>query len=264
MAKSILNISTIKSTEFYSNLHSLQSLDVYQVSKAPGALWIIFLHGGAWRDPRVTSSVGTTLLNHLINTKPSIMVNTASINYRLSPHPEYPQLIDNVAKHPDHLNDVLEALRHLREKYLMREYILIGHSAGATLAFQALGEIQKIGGELPQPKAIYGLEGIYDLTAMVDEYPDYQGFVEGAFGPKDKWPEPLGLQNYKGLVVLAHSDQDELLSWRQTEEMKQRCENTLGVGGGVRVVKVAGTHDKVLEYERLGVMVDRYLRELLD
>jgi kynurenine formamidase len=223
-----------------------------------------FLHGGAWRDPAMTSSVSTKLLNHLLNTKPSMVVNAASINYRLSPHPEYPELTDNVAKHPDHLNDVLAALGHLRGKYLMKEYVLIGHSAGAMLSFQALGEIQKTERELPLPKAIYGVEGIYDLTAMVDEYPDYQDFVEGAFGHKDKWPEPLGLHGYKGLVVLAHSDQDELLSWRQTEEMKERCENTHGVGGGLRVVKVAGKHNEVLENVRLAMLVERYLRELHD
>jgi hypothetical protein len=46
--------------------------------------------------------------------------------------------------------------------------------------------------------------------------------------------------------------------------MKERCENTHGVGGGLRVVKVAGKHNEVLENVRLAVLVERYLRELHD
>jgi len=181
-------------------------------------------------------------------------INAASLNYRLST--SHPSSI----RHPDHIDDIQSALVHLREHYGMREYVLIGHSAGATLAFQALAC------EKPKqlPRAVYGLEGIYDLAALVDEYPYYRGLVEGAFGAEEgKWPGPLALGGYRGLTVLAHSDNDELLSWRQTEEMKGRCEETIGVGGGLRVVKVVGSHDEVLGCERLADVVERYLRELV-
>lgn len=179
-------------------------------------------------------------------------INAASLNYRLSSsHP-------SPIRHPDHIDDVQAALQHLRTHYGMREYALVGHSAGATLAFQALASAQH------PPRAIYGLEGIYDLRALVAEYPDYRGFVEGAFGAEQAgWPAPLALGGYTGLVVLAQSDSDELLSWRQTEEMKGRCEDTIGVGGGLRVVKVVGRHDEVLGCERVAGVVERYLRELV-
>jgi hypothetical protein len=211
----------------------------------------------------VTSSAGKTLLSQLLNASLPAPANGASLNYRLSPHPEFPELTQNTAKHPDHANDVLAGLDYLRVKYGIRQYVLVGHSAGATLAFQMLSMLQKRPSSgLALPKAVVGLEGIYDLAALVNEYPDYRGFVEGAFGKEKEWPGPLALGCYTGLVVLAHSDEDELLTWRQTEEMKERCEATLGVGGGLRVVKLAGQHDEVLESERLAAVVERYLKEL--
>jgi kynurenine formamidase len=211
----------------------------------------------------VTCAAGASLISHLLTTSPSLGVNAASINYRLSPHPSYPELTDNTAKHPDHLNDVLAGLQYLRDAHGMRDFVLVGHSAGATLVFQVLAELQKKNATgLRLPKALYGVEGIYDLKALVQEYPDYRGFVEGAFGEEGEWPKPLALGGYMGLVVLAQSDEDELLSWKQTEEMKERCEKSLGVGGGLRVVKLVGLHDEVLESDRLAAVVERYLREI--
>lgn len=292
------DVETIKSTEPYSTQHLLQTVDVYRVTKARGAIWLMypssllsspplqvaglsvffsFLHGGAWRDPMVTSEAGTTLINFIANSSPPIAVNGASINYRLSPHPAHPATTDPAtvaaAMHPDHLNDVLDALGYLQATYRMDRYALVGHSAGAMLAFQALAatiqaaplrqQQQQQHPLLPQPVAVYGIEGIYDLHALVDEYPAYREFVEGAFGSEpEAWPQPMQLQGYSGLVVLAHSDDDGLLSWRQTEEMKGRCERSLGVGGGMRVVKVAGDHDDVLQTGQFGAVVERYLREL--
>ncbi|KAA8909199.1 Alpha/Beta hydrolase protein [Sphaerosporella brunnea] len=265
MARSELDIETVKSVESYASEfpHELQTLDVYHITRAPSALWIIFLHGGAWRDPRVTSSVGKNLLAQVLNTSLPTPANAAAINYRLSPHPSFPELTQNTAKHPDHANDVLAGLDYLRVKYGMRQYVLIGHSAGATLAFQMLSLLQKRRTTgLALPKAIFGIEGIYDIASLVKEYPGYREFIEGAFGEEKDWPDALSLGGYTGLAVLAHSDEDQLLSWRQTEEMKGRCEDTLGVGGGLRVVKLAGQHDEVLETDRLVGMVERYLKDL--
>ncbi|EHY53845.1 Kynurenine formamidase [Exophiala dermatitidis] len=67
----------------------------------------------------------------------------ASINYRLSPHhqkapqdptktPKY-ELRD--ARWPDHIHDVVQAIAHLQQKYGFGEnYLLVGHSVGATMA----------------------------------------------------------------------------------------------------------------------------------
>lgn len=128
------------------------------------------------------------------------------------------------------------------------------------MAFQAIEAILA-GRNLPLPKVVIGLEGIYDLAGLVKEYgDDYRGFVEGAFGQEEEWPLALDVKGYKGLVVLAHSDQDELLSWRQTEDMKERLEETLGTGGAVRVVKAKGKHDEMLTTQHLADLIVRYIR----
>jgi pimeloyl-ACP methyl ester carboxylesterase len=67
----------------------------------------------------------------------------ASINYRLSPHPQKspqnphttPAYELRNAKWPDHLHDVLAGIAHLQQKYAFGErYLLVGHSIGATMA----------------------------------------------------------------------------------------------------------------------------------
>ena len=304
-------ITIPKVTESYAP-HPLQTIDVYNIARTPSSTWLMsvpstpplpptrltknsFIHGGAWRDPLVSSTAGHNLLTRLLSgASAPPPLNAASINYRLSPHPSHPHLHEqNTAKHPDHLDDVLAALRHLCVKYGMTDYVLIGHSAGATLSFQCLHELRQRrkgkaavsgggdgggggGGALREPRMVVGVEGIYDLASLVDEYPQYQGFVEGAFGEeaaaaavdgRGVWesasPRKFGVSGYKGMVVLAQSDEDTLLSWRQTEEMKEAVERDLGVGGGLRVVKVVGQHHDVVEkcYERLAGVVERYLKE---
>lgn len=74
----------------------------------------------------------------------------ASLGYRLSPHPEFPQDPAETparrlrtAAHPDHLNDVRAALAYLQRRYPESSlgggnYVLVGHSAGACLALQLL------------------------------------------------------------------------------------------------------------------------------
>ena len=90
--------------------------------------------------------------------------------------------------HPGHFEDVEAALGFLCDSYGMRNYILVGHSAGATLALQVLAATATAVTEAPRrglnvlAKGVVCLEGIYDLPQLVKEYPDYRGFVEGAFG----------------------------------------------------------------------------------
>ena len=114
----------------------LHTLELYNTPQ--DGLWVIFIHGGAWlhvlfyivpnnrRDPRQTSHDGDPLLNYLRGT--DLPLTLASVNYRLSP----------AVRHPSHQEDVIAALTYLKEQYGMKEYILVGHSAGATLAFQSV------------------------------------------------------------------------------------------------------------------------------
>lgn len=127
----------------------------------------------------------------------------ASLDYRLSPHAAFPQDPATTpaarrrdARHPDHLVDVRAALVALQARYGFGDrYVLVGHSAGATLAFQVLmGDaavaagsttaLPPLGPEPVLPAAVVGLEGIYDLPGLVRRFgPAYAEFVTAAFGP---------------------------------------------------------------------------------
>lgn len=178
-----------------------------------------YIHGGAWRDPNVTSA-SFDKAESLLRTKALPIAGFASISYRLSSHPNHPQKQATTspnefrsAKHPDHIRDVEAALAFLQNTYgFGARYILVGHSCGATLAFQAVmgavanhREQASIGvddsetgsetissspGPLPprlsaQPIAIVGIGGIYDLRKLLHTHrdiPAYREFIEGAFG----------------------------------------------------------------------------------
>lgn len=136
----------------------------------------------------------------------------ASIGYRLSPHPEFPQDAATTpsdklrnARHPDHIDDVRAGLAALASDgslqggspadYLTNDrYIVYGHSCGAFLAYQLwMGED---GNKDNLPPCVIGFEGIYDLSTFVDRggSPDHGGgpgtgfqaalqeIAEGAFG----------------------------------------------------------------------------------
>lgn len=163
---------------YSSSKSPYQSLDLWLPSSILGpepVIFVVYIHGGAWSDPDQDKAEGHVLLNHLVSShiKKDFKIACASLNYRLS-------LPGSRVQHPDHLNDVRQALQFLKGNYDLRKCLLIGHSAGATLAVQAFHEFRR---------EILGLilfNGIYDLTELVDEYPSYNGFVSAAFGPLDQ------------------------------------------------------------------------------
>lgn len=158
---------------------SLQTLDVWipasggdnstttppepsSLPRLPGT-WIVYIHGGAWRDPSIAASSFTPAATNLLlratthPDDPRKIAGLVSLNYRLSPHPSRPAPDDPArqAKHPDHIADVLAALAFLHRLDILSRsssttttttqnpsrpggWILTGHSCGATLAFQAV------------------------------------------------------------------------------------------------------------------------------
>ena len=117
--------------------HALQTLDLYY-DHLPDqkTFWIVFIHGGAWRDPNNDSIDGKHLLEALpvmykTNAGEDLMLAGASLNYRLSPE----------VTHPCHVDDVLAGLSMLAARFEMTRFALVGHSAGATLAFQAYARL---------------------------------------------------------------------------------------------------------------------------
>ncbi|KAJ5766982.1 uncharacterized protein N7511_004598 [Penicillium nucicola] len=207
-------------TVAYGRVHDLQHVSVTQLTNTNG-YWVIYIHGGAWRDPTVTADSFKATEDILRKTPGLPIAGFASISYRLSAHPNHPQDPTRTgtkeyrdATHPDHIRDVEAALAFLQNTYAFGgRYILLGHSCGATLAFQAvmgavaghreqafkgalnntdvhIGPVSTSPGPLPprltvQPTAIVGVAGIYDLRRLRDRNAGidaYREFIAGAFG----------------------------------------------------------------------------------
>ncbi|KAL4813699.1 Alpha/Beta hydrolase protein [Aspergillus spinulosporus] len=247
--------------------------------------WVILIHGGAWRDPTQTSTSYLAPTLSILSSSESKSPNSqsqhirglASISYRLSPHPSHPQDASTTmeshlrsAKHPEHINDIQLALSFLQKKYRFgKRYILVGHSCGATLAFQAvMASLSVQGREGPvngyiAPLAILGMAGIYNLRLLRDSHRDisaYQEFIEGAFGADEKvWDAASpgvvrgedGVEGWKEgrVVVLAHSKEDELCDMEQSERMKEFLERWKGNDQKrlVQFLVTKGRHDEAWE-----------------
>lgn len=173
----------------------------------------------------------------------------ASINYRLSPHPDFPQDGSTTpqhslrnAKHPDHIQDVEKAIAYLQQKYNFgSRYVLAGHSCGATLAFQAAMRPldATLETKISRPMALAGAAGIYDLRALRvyhkddrEVYQIYQGIIEVPFGADETlWDKvspvkfrndtPEGNRDECQVIVLAHSKNDQLVDAGQLQAMEE-------------------------------------------
>lgn len=261
----------------HSNLNTLQTCIPRPTSSNDRSrIWIVYVHGGAWFDPDQTASTFDKAQDLLLNSPIADRVaGFASINYRLSPAPTHPTNPSNPAdparnaRHPDHINDVLSAILHLQETYRFGErYILVGHSCGACLAFQVA--MKRYWGQqyestyalelnVVPPVAILGIEGLYDLPALVkyhEKQPLYRNFVESAFGPNEsEWKAVSPTQsNYNDtwpdgkLAVIAHSHSDELVEWEQPELMMRSLTSQGFRDSGPRkakLIELQGKHDQV-------------------
>ena len=281
----------------YSSDSSLNTLDIH-MPRAPSqdnaskSLWIIYIHGGAWRDPTISSTSFASIQTQLAASDLSSSITAyASLNYRLSPYPSHPTHPSNPsdpsrnAKHPDHITDILAALLYLQETYHFSDrYLLVGHSVGATLALQVA--MKRYWGSQYEPTfalelnvlppvAVVGLEGIYDVPALVArhaEQPVYRDFVTNAMEPEDwaaaspvnadfgeSWPDGR-------VVVLGHSREDGLVEWEQVEGLREVLEGQGFADEGerrVRVVELEGEHDEVWRSGEGARAVETAVRELI-
>ncbi|KAM3449122.1 hypothetical protein NHJ6243_010018 [Beauveria neobassiana] len=193
--------------------------------------WVMFLHGGAWRSGGGVDFICAAAKMHSRKGAPFDQIRGfATMDYRLSSLGNSGQGQDSGqgqqgARHPDHINDVRAAIRSLAQRNQMDQYVLIGHSAGGTMAMQLVGgdaalqPLSSKGGrqrreletptcqagsnrtsnteasQIPLPAAIITTAGIFDLTRLVDEIdpqsrPFYNNFVTQAFGNnRDDWQQ---------------------------------------------------------------------------
>lgn len=273
-----------------------------------------FIHGGAWRDPNITASsfqptIDALLLSSSSSSRPSTSYSStstssssknvedsttpsspldkiaglASLDYRLSAHPNYPQDPSSTPKsklnnalHPDHVTDVRNGIHLLQSKFSFgSNYVLVGHSVGATLAFQmvmgdsvfqagspskllrSISSLAAASKGITPPTAIVGIAGVYAMRAMVDrhEHPAYREFVAGALGEDELvWDEvsPAFFDGYRETwtraekVVLAYSEEDALVEVEQVRDMKRKLEEGV-TPKKVEEVRFTGGHDEVWE-----------------
>lgn len=229
-----------------------------------------------------------------------------SIDYRLSPYPSHPTLpsypsdVSRNAQHPEHLNDVLSALLFLGAKagtgvriqkagtvqlpdtssIIEGRYVLCGHSCGATLAMQATALLSAREHGIRPPVALVGMEGIYDLNALVatHSHPAYREFITGAFG-KDEGIWTMAsqlcceLQKWQGHALLIHSVKDELVDMQQTDSAVEKLvmqgftetiatsDSVKNEGKRVSRMVIECLHDEV--WER-GTELARAIRDAID
>lgn len=236
----------------------------------PVAQYLVHVHGGAWRDPQLTStSIEPTVAYAFSEVDaPKQMKAIVALNYSVSEFPTHPTHAYDAIKdrhadpareavHPEHVNDVLHGLALLRTFGLADDsYILSGHSCGACLAFQAVLQSPRRYGlrsvaAAPRPAAVLGLNGLYDLPALVTGLgpshdhlrAEYDSLLSHAFGSdKDGWlaasparfdPTEIADRVRDGtaprLVVLDQSAEDQLVPIDQQVRMKSNLSSVHGM-----------------------------------
>lgn len=234
------------------------------------AQYLVHIHGGAWRDPRLgaESIEATVALAYAAFDASSPIIAIASLNYRLSQFPRHPlDPYDAVedhhadpsreAVHPTHVSDIYAGLEKLHTLGLEdHSYVLSGHSSGACLAFQAglqdpfyFGLIDdRI---IPRAAAILGLNGLYDLPALVhglnpsheDTRGDYTSILSAAFGPGEQtWraaspahfdavqlASRLRAEQAPKLVVIDQSEDDQLVPMNQRDQLAANLQQVEGM-----------------------------------
>jgi|SRR5688572_18254165 pimeloyl-ACP methyl ester carboxylesterase len=269
-----------------------------------------FVHGGGFRDPLSSFHDFEPSLEAVLksdNITASSIRGFASIDYRLSPHPGFPQDYAKtpatqlrVARHPDHIFDIRAALAYLDKQYsLGQDYILLGHSAGATLVYQLLmgeaalasqpncrqssqrtsnpfedcSELQDLSKEFlaPLPRVIIGISGVYDFPGLVTRFEGvrdglYRSFVTGAYGSDVQLWKEVSPVNYRGKFSWPGGIA-AILAWSPEDTVIDELEIDCMVrkmkrdGTPVAVIKdLTGEHDVVWEQ---GDQVARLIAEAL-
>ncbi|KAG7906681.1 hypothetical protein KL905_002577 [Ogataea polymorpha] len=241
---------------------------------------IVYIHGGAWVGESHTYNELGPLIDKLdsrLNNGPYTTgkqlteIQFFVLDYRLSPE----------VVHPHHILDVLHALSFVY-KLGIHKVSLVGHSAGSTMCTQILEYKTFLGFydiefTLPVPDidSIVFLDGIFDISKMLEEYPSYlQEFVQIAFPSEQDWSEKCNMLHYKMTgdkkreirdkfnslrkTIIAHSTKDELLSTRQPTEFCKWLDQ-LPYTGYNYIVQDMGTHNETYKSDGLVSIIIQHL-----
>lgn len=252
----------------YGN-QDLQKVAVYKhnsntLSNLPKR-WLIFIHGGAWRDPNNTYEDGNFLISSLLNSFPNVL-SAASIKYRLTSNKPVSAI------YPDFVEDLILSLDFLDKNYPIDEFILVGHSAGAFNALACLTPennlLKAYSNVLSKCKSVIGIAGIYSLPLLLDEDKSYNGFIEEAFGMNHSaWPllaeklasSPLH-KDVKLLIV--YSKEDELLNYKY--QPKYALETFPSILGQQNVTSgiTEGQHEDTYKSPKTVEIITKFLNQL--
>ena len=262
--------------------------------------WHVHIHGGAWRDPALNATSIEPTVAHIFDgfDSASSIAGVASLNYTLSQFPTHPGDPYDVVKdghsdvareavHPDHVRDIYHGFALLRSFGLNdRSFVLTGHSCGGALAFQAgLQPPSYYGIEgleiIPCPVAILGLNGLYDLAALVNSLgaehellrQDYTNMLLSAFGTDERvwraasptyFDAALITRRVKQgqaprLVLLDQSHDDQLVPMNQ----KLQLEATLREVVGLRTLPGHRCTGKHAEPWQQGYVIGDSIRDVL-
>ncbi|KAF9439202.1 Kynurenine formamidase [Entomortierella beljakovae] len=252
------------------------TLDLYHPSTPHGSNGplIVFIHGGAWRTGDKSEFVEMAR-NLAASTRNSVAV----VNYTLSiaSVKGNPSSVPLEAQHPKHVQDVATAIGYLYKHaqdyggYNREQIILVGHSAGGhitgLLALRPDLYLEPVEAQLGLLKGtlhsavsgVIGVEGIYNVDALLKRWPSYRDFIVQAFGENPEAlvcgspdgqripdSEPFTIPRY----AVIQSNQDELVEREQATEYFSYLQSVASAADTDKLVLEFGDwgkHDDMLQ-----------------
>lgn len=140
--------------------------------------------------------------------------------------------------------------------------MLVGHSCGATLAYQVIMDAWGSQGHTspPMPCCVVGVAGIYDFTGLQHRHldmPIYRDFLQNAFGTDWDYASPVHWLTNIGslrqtwpqgrLAIVAHSKDDGLVEPEQAQDMLKALTESRNASLTRRdeLISLKGTHDEI-------------------
>ncbi|KAK1960721.1 alpha/beta-hydrolase [Colletotrichum sublineola] len=260
-------MAAAKTTTYQYGPNVLQTYDVYTRSTSENSsasadkYWLIWIHGGFYRDFAQNSTGVNAAIASLEANSPDVLADQvagiASLNYRLSALPgvqpnNTPANERQNARWPDHMNDAVAALKDLNKRHpIDGNYVLSGHSVGAQISFFTALETLR-DPAVPKPAAILGISGIYDYPHLHVTHPGYDYLVLNAMREDqlvEASPAKVNAERYMALgskaFILAHSRDDGLVPWDQAEAMKATLDSLPELRNKTHFIELQGAHNDI-------------------